>query len=64
MMGFGHGWGMGGYGMNGFLGGILMILFWVLIIIGIVYLVRNLNNNSKDNNFSQSDNAINIARER
>jgi putative membrane protein len=33
-----HWWG-GDYGM-GFGGGIFMILFWVLIILGVVYLVR------------------------
>ena len=35
MMGYG-GWGMGGFG------GIGMILFWILIILAIVWLVRNL----------------------
>lgn len=71
MMGFGRGWGMGGYGMHSFGGVIMMILFWALIIIGIVYLVRNLtNNNSRNNNYNnrdnrrQDDNAVNIARER
>ncbi len=74
MMGFGRGWGMGGYGMNSFGGIIMMILFWALIIIGIVYLVRNLtNNNSSNNNYNRDNNrdnnrqdnsAVNIARER
>ncbi len=69
MMGFGRGWGMG-YGMHSFGGIIMMILFWALIIIGIVYLVRNLTNNNKNDNYnnrdkrSQADNAVNIARER
>ena len=33
------GWGYGGYGM-GFLGGIFMLLFWGLIIVGLVLVVR------------------------
>jgi putative membrane protein len=55
-----------GYGMSGFIW-IMMILFWVIIIFGIVYLLRNLNNkNGKSHNYSTSqyDNAVNIARER
>lgn len=65
-MGFGRGWGM--YGMHSFGGVIMMVLFWALVIIGIVYLVKNINNNSniKSNNSNrrQEDNAIKIARER
>ncbi|MTI61818.1 MAG: SHOCT domain-containing protein [Firmicutes bacterium] len=69
MMGFGRGWEMG-YGMHSIGGVIMMILFWALIIIGIVYLVRNLTNNNRNDNYnnranrSQDDNAVNIARER
>jgi putative membrane protein len=40
----GYGWGMGpgmgwGYGMGGF-GGIIMLVFWVAVIVGIIFLVR------------------------
>ena len=35
-----YGPGMMGWGAGGFLGPIVMVLFWVLIILGIVYLVR------------------------
>jgi putative membrane protein len=65
MIGFGRHWGMG-FGTGGF-SWIIMILFWALIIFGIVYLLRNLNNNNgKSHNYSgrQDDNAVNIARER
>ncbi len=33
------GWGYGGYGM-GILGGLMMLLFWGLVIIGLILLVR------------------------
>ena len=34
-----HGWGMGyGWGMG--LGWLLMIIFWVLIVLGVAYIVR------------------------
>lgn len=52
--------------MSGFVW-VFMILFWALIIMGIVYLLRNFtNNNDKNNNNGsrQEDNAIKIARER
>jgi len=38
--GWGHGPGMmGGYGM-GWFGGIFMIVFWIVVIVGIVFLIR------------------------
>jgi len=38
--GWGHGPGMmGDYGM-GWVGGIFMILFWIVVIVGIVFLIR------------------------
>lgn len=47
--GFGYGWGMGPWMMGGFggfgfplMGGIGMILFWVLIIGGVVWFVQSL----------------------
>jgi len=33
------GWGGQGYGMGGF-GGFVMIIFWVLIIVGVVLVIR------------------------
>ncbi len=33
------GWGAGGYGGAGAIGGILMMIFWVAIIVGVVLLV-------------------------
>ncbi len=65
LLGFRHGWGMG---MHTFTGGILMFLFWALIIVGIVYLIKNINtgSNQENNNqyHSKKDKAIEIARER
>jgi putative membrane protein len=38
--GWGHGpWMMGGYGM-GWFGGIFMVIFWIAVVIGIVFLIR------------------------
>ncbi len=38
--GWGHGpWMMGGNGM-GWFGGIFMVLFWIVVIVGIVFLIR------------------------
>ena len=65
----GFGWGMSGSSW------IIMILFWGLIILGIIYLLRNMNNNNdkshnynndKSHNYSdrQDDNAVNIAKKR
>ena len=34
------GWGNQGYGMGGF-GGIVMVLFWGLIIVGVVLVIRH-----------------------
>jgi putative membrane protein len=39
--GWGHGPGMmGGYGGGGWFGGIFMIVFWIVVIVGIVFLIR------------------------
>ena len=38
-----HDWAWGqGFGMGHWIGGILMVLFWILVIVGLVYLVRYL----------------------
>ncbi len=63
MMGY-YGYGMGAFGWIG------MILFWALIILGIVYLLRALNltqgfgQGSGDRPRASSDRALDILRER
>ncbi|TDW00930.1 putative membrane protein [Halanaerobium saccharolyticum] len=82
----GNGWGSNGFGhmdgfghMNGFGGGIfgwiMILLFAALVITGIVYLIKNMKNDSDNsrknnnyrqikNNYQKEDSAVNIARER
>ncbi len=53
---------MGGYGMGGYgFGGIFMVVWWALIIFGIVMLVKWL---SKPQGNDGSDKALHILRER
>ena len=61
----GH-WMMGGAGM-GWIGMILMILFWVLIIAGIIFLIKKLFKNKGDSSRSDagsSSQAMDILKER
>jgi putative membrane protein len=51
-----NGWGMG------FGGGIFMILFWILVVLGIVYLVKLLMGGSK--NEKESETALDILKKR
>lgn len=37
---WGHGPGMMGWGMMGWFGPILMVVFWIAIIVGIIFLIR------------------------
>ncbi|OCL26335.1 hypothetical protein U472_10025 [Orenia metallireducens] len=59
-----HGWG---YGMRGFFGGgiLMMGLFWIVIIIAVIYFIRN-SDQSRDENSPRrvKENPIEIARER
>ncbi len=64
MMGY-YGWGMGAFGWIG------MILFWILIILGIIYLARTLElgkgsgaGRSESSTDSSRDAALEILRER
>lgn len=59
--GGGYGPGMMGWGSGGFLGPIMMVLFWVLIILGIVYLVRYLGGSKAS---VQGESALDIAKKR
>jgi putative membrane protein len=64
MYGFGFG---NGHGMGNFFGGgmLMMGLFWIVIIVAVVYFVRN-SNNSIDRNGGRSfkEDPIEIARQR
>ncbi|MDZ7801406.1 MAG: SHOCT domain-containing protein [Trueperaceae bacterium] len=62
MMGYG-GWGMGGFG------GIGMILFWIVLILAIVWLVRALDQGrsqtgGRNESSERDDRALDILRER
>lgn len=54
--------GMGMFSGYGFMGGIFMILFWFLVVIGIVYLVRYLSQQSQ--NKQQDKSPLDILKER
>ncbi len=54
-----------GYRYNGWGGTIMMVLFWVLLIVAIVWLVRNIEFNHKNNKNNINENqAEKIARQR
>ncbi|MDP2744792.1 MAG: SHOCT domain-containing protein [Dehalococcoidia bacterium] len=56
---------MGGFGLLGWFGPILMVLFWVLVIWGIIALVRGTNwTGPSDSSSSRSDSALEILRKR
>lgn len=57
-----HWFGGYGSGMGHGFGWLLMILFWILVIIGIFYLVRRLSGGSGGR--QEGDNALSILRER
>jgi putative membrane protein len=58
---FGHHMDMGNFGFFG--GGIFILLFWILIIAGIVFLVKYMADSGRDNK-GESDRAIEILKER
>jgi putative membrane protein len=61
---WGHGPGMmGGYG-TGWFGGIFMIVFWIAVIIGIIFLIRWLVLSAKGGGSGSEDSAIEILKKR
>jgi putative membrane protein len=61
-------WGWGGYGgwghWAGWIGAIFMIVFWALVIVGIVFLVRFLVRQSRGPGRDQEDSALEILKRR
>jgi len=53
---------MMGYGLSGFSGGFLMILFWILVVVGIVALVKYAMSNTTKPGHEKS--ALDILKER
>ncbi|MDO8687858.1 MAG: SHOCT domain-containing protein, partial [Dehalococcoidales bacterium] len=69
LMGFGSGWQGYGYGMMGNFGWgwfmpVFMILFWGLVIWGIVALARGVSQSGGTASSSQSDSALEILKKR
>lgn len=59
--GGGYGPGMMGWGIGGFLGSVVMVLFWVLVVMGIVYAVRYFTGPQRG---TQGESPLDIAKKR
>ncbi|OPY76027.1 SHOCT domain-containing protein [Syntrophorhabdus aromaticivorans] len=57
----GYGPGMMGWGMRGWFGPIIMIVFWILIILGIGYLIRTFSGSRRG---GVEDSALDIVKKR
>ena len=57
------GWGVGSM-MGWFGGGIMMLVFWVLLIVFIVWIVREVSGRNSHSNSNSSSNALEILKER
>jgi putative membrane protein len=63
--GWGHGpWMMGGGYGGGWFGGIFMIVFWIIVIIGIVFLIRWLVQSTRGGGFGSGESALDILKRR
>lgn len=61
MHGFGYWGGLGGWGI---LGSILMLAFWILVIVGIVFLIKYLIVHSSGQQKSSGENPLDILKRR
>lgn len=63
---YGMGPGMMGWGYGGWLMGIINIIFWIAVIVGVVYLIKFISSSSKQSTqeTKRGDSALDILRER
>jgi putative membrane protein len=64
MGGIGNMMGWGGMPFGGWTGGIIMLIFWVLVIVGIIVLIKYLVSEGMSANKKTGDNAMDILKSR
>lgn len=63
MMGWGWGWDMPGWGGH-WMGGVFMLVFWVLVILGVAFLVRSLSSRGGAGGTAQEESPLEILKRR